>query len=472
MRMQAAALSSCLIAALASLLLLVSLSRAAPPAASDILQANLADAQDASITAKLHPDLPVLGYVTPWNARGKDLVEQFVDKFDLVSPVWYTVHPEKDPKSGSPYTVRGGPPTKDDEEWLARLRRTSGKIRIVPRFTFESWSQQDYVDLLSSSSHWSSLVSSVMAKVLQHDYHGLTLESSASYLLHEPIALLSRTLRSSSTPRTLVLVMPPIRTRTSLHTTKIQREYGAQNTMILQSLPALSKLVDYFSIMTYDMAGPLGRELDLAASDVPKDSPLRKANKGSLRQPGPNTHPDWVRENLVAALKHSVTKVGDKPIQLALDAADLFDSPESVMSRQFLMGLPLYAYAYPIFWIDKATGRGVAHEPAESTQALPIIRGPAKPLTMPDVLALLRKYDPSLETDAQDQIFFDYLDETDGQEVYYRVYTPTRQATEEILHLVQHARSDESDDDAASGAGGGISLWEVGQASIELLSAI
>ena len=55
-----------------------------------------------------HSELTVLGYVTPWNPRGKHLTEEYRRKFDLVSPVWYTVHADESQPGRSQVLVQGG----------------------------------------------------------------------------------------------------------------------------------------------------------------------------------------------------------------------------------------------------------------------------------------------------------------------------------------------------------------------------
>src|SRR5262245_26238945 len=66
-------------------------------------------AADAPRVTKQHPELTVLAYVTPWNARGKGLVDEYREKFDIVCPVWYTIH--VDESQAGVYEVRGAPPT-------------------------------------------------------------------------------------------------------------------------------------------------------------------------------------------------------------------------------------------------------------------------------------------------------------------------------------------------------------------------
>ncbi|EPQ27103.1 uncharacterized protein PFL1_06896 [Pseudozyma flocculosa PF-1] len=495
------------------------------PTTADVLSSRSAsgEALDASSYIKRHPTLPVLGYVTPWNAAGKALVEEFRNKFDLVAPVWYTVHAdEKRTRRQGRYEVRGGPASKADKRWVERLQRPPdayhSPLKVVPRFLLEGWQQRDYVELLSNRTLWSSLASSLVDEVQSRGYDGLVFESSATYLLQEPLSLLATSLHDAG--KLLVLVLPPIRTRTSLGV-RPSSTFESQNTMILQSLPALSKVADYFSIMTYDMTGAGGREAKVAASDLPADSPLRQVKRGTLRQPGPNTHPEWIRENLVAAIESSGSAGGDNdqgaqaPFgidEAAMDPTNPFPSAivsettlSSVLGPKWLMGLPMYGYTYPLFFLDLETGRGIPLDPSSasalhSPTTLPILRGPGRPLTSADIVRLLKTHRPSsLELDDESgESFFDYLEPSsaagsgsDGggggggggggeDKVFWRAYIPTGLSMDTRIEAVLdvqagfdvEAQTAGRDTHGGRAGGQGLALWEVGQADRDLLASL
>lgn len=163
---------------------------------------------------KRHPDLPVLGYVTPWNSRGKQLVEDYRDKFDLISPVWYTVHAD-DTSTDEVYVVRGGPPAKDDEAWYQRLQRPTAwsdpakPLQIVPRFILDGWDQDNFQNLLFNETRWRLLSDAIMDVVVERSFDGLVFESGASYALGAPLTKLSELLHAKD--KLLILVMPPVR---------------------------------------------------------------------------------------------------------------------------------------------------------------------------------------------------------------------------------------------------------------------
>jgi len=163
---------------------------------------------------KRHPDLPVLGYVTPWNSRGKQLVEDYREKFDLVSPVWYTVHADE-AATEEVYVVRGGPPAKEDEAWYQRLQKPTASsdaakpLQIVPRFILDGWDQEDFQNLLFNETRWRLLSDIIVDVVVERSFDGVVFESGASYALGAPLTKLSELLHAKD--KLLILVMPPVR---------------------------------------------------------------------------------------------------------------------------------------------------------------------------------------------------------------------------------------------------------------------
>lgn len=231
--------------------------------------------------------------------------------------------------------------------------------------------------------------------------------------------------------------------------------------MILQPLAGLSHYIDYFSIMTYDMSGPGGRELR-DGTGFPEGSSIRKAiAQGQAREPGPNTSADWVRDNLVAFVEAS-----------AAGAMDPSQSPAEsrLESRKFLMGMPLYGYKYPVLFVDKTTGDFVKR-PAEGTDAetvTPVLRGAGEPVIMTEILDMIKeKKAQVLKSEEDGEYFFDY--EKRPGTGCWRVFLPTSEGISKVFDTIQ----DVVDDDFQYVFGGaGVALWEVGQSSNGLLASI
>lgn len=438
--------------------------------------------------ARRHPELTVLGYVTPWNSAGNELVEIYRDKFDIISPVWYTVHADETNPEHT-YEVRGGPPNGQDVEWYKRLQQPSKSsegadlkpLQIAPRFILDGWSQDDYHKLVFNETRWHLLADAIHNVVKDMSFDGIVFESGATYALAPSLTALSATLHDAG--KILVVVMQPVRTpgeRFDALAGNQAQMVEALNDVILQSLPQLALVTDFFSIMTYDMTGPGGREI--SRRDVSEDSKIGKAAaQGNVREPGPNTSADWVRENLVAFIEASDPSTAN---------GQFFDfRPEDdQVARKFLMGQPLYGYKYPVFYADKISGKIVqptavdpspehammtgsaAPKPRHRAPegAKPILRAGGEPITAREIRDILDEQNPEVfKLEPEGEYYFDYDSKKDKG--YTRIFLPTP----ESLGVVQNTIGGVVEDDLQYPFGGaGIALWEVGQSSEELLASI
>lgn len=405
---------------------------------------------DRAATGRRHPRLPVLGYVTPWNGGGRQMVEQYRERFDMVCPVWYTVHPSDDPTEV--YSVRGGPPGDEDRDWYRTLQQPTPhaatseplkSLQVLPRFILDNWNQDDYRGLLFNQTRWAALSKAVMSVVEDMSFDGVVFESGATHALAGPLSALSDALHGSE--KKLVLVSPPIRASGDGD--------GAggpdpHSSMILKSLPSLTALADYITIMTYDMHGPGGQE---CKAPFPASSPAGLAQKqGNVREPGPNTSAEWVRLNLEAFVGNSEGTEAELEDQQVLYRA--------AGSTKFLMGLPLYGYTYPIMYIDVKKGSGERTKRDKTSKVAGILRGAGKPITVLEIQRLMEADTTyELEETEDGEFFFDYA-EDDGS---WRVFLPTEKSMSKVLDVIE-------DTSTLSG----VALWEVGQTSGELLSTL
>lgn len=461
-----------------------------------LLQATLVRGQPKA--PRRHADLTVLGYVTPWNPAGNQLVEQYRAKFDIVSPVWYTVHADET-KSDQPYEVRGGPPRDEDADWYRRLQQPDGApgddndgaeaaplkpLLVAPRFILDGWAQDDYHRLVFNETRWHLLSDAITAVVHAMSYDGVVFESGATYALAPALAPLSAALRGAA--RVLVVVMQPVRTpgeRFDALAGNQAQMVEALNDVILQSLPQLALVADFFSVMTYDMTGPGGRDIS-PRGVAPGSKIAQAAAQGNVREPGPNTSADWVRENLVAFLEAS------DPSAVANNDPFFDFRPEAhQVARKFLMGQPLYGYKYPVFYADKTTGKVVQPTPVDPAPehalmtgvaapkprhrvpdgATPILRAGGEPITAREIRALLDEHNPEVvRLEPEGEYYFDY-DSSKTDQGHVRVFLPTQESLGHVLDRIW----DVVDDDLQYSFGGaGVALWEVGQSSEELLASL
>lgn len=431
--------------------------------------------------ARHYPNLPVLGYVTPWNPRGKGLVEEHREKFDIISPVWYTIHANEG-AGEELYTVRGGPPSEEDDQWYKRLQQpldteedeeddSPRTLQVTPRFFLDGWKPDDYKGLVLNGTRWRMLSDVIMDVVREKSFDGIVFESGGSYALGPPLTTVSHALHDEG--KILILVMPPTRRPPE------DERSAAHNNMILKPLAGLSHYADYFSIMTYDMTGPGGRQATDAAG-LPGESSVRKAiAQGQVREPGPNTSADWVRDNLVAFVEASQAATPD---QLRFSAL-VENTPLGDHPPRFLMGVPMYGYRYPVMFIDRRTG-DVDEEPlggrgragggggggGTSPAPLPLLAGAGEPVTAAEIVGILHGSgaQSKVSVTEEGEYFFDYLGAPPDLG-HWRVFLPTAESMSGVLGAIQEVVDDEL---MYSFGGAGVALWDVGQSSDDLLATL
>lgn len=389
-----------------------------------------------------HPELPVLGYVTPWHSRGKQLVEDHRGSFDIVSPVWYTVHLNGN-DAAERYTVRGGPPDKDDESWYQRLQKPSPSgskaLQIMPRFLLDGWTQEDYRQLAFNGTLWSQIATVIMQTVEDMSFDGIVFESTASHVLYGPLSELSKRLWVQE--KTMILVLRPTREHDESH-----------EDISEQTVKLLTHVVDYFSVMTYDMTGPGGIEWE---EPFPADSPLHTPQtQHNVRLPGPNTSAAWIRHNIVALRSNQ-----DYDIASNFPVLYSGDGSAKVGLGRFLIGLPLYGYKYPVMFANAESGK-IIQERGEDEDELCIMRGSGEAVVMSQIEDLIEKHQPKLQKEhgKNPEYYFDYVENGSP----WRLYLPTVESMSKILNVISQSSEDQD-------SGCGVALWEVGQSSTELL---
>ncbi|KAH8881935.1 hypothetical protein GQ53DRAFT_464507 [Thozetella sp. PMI_491] len=410
-------------------------------------------AGEAPRAAKQHPELTVLAYVTPWNPRGKDLVDEYREKFDIICPVWYTIH--ADEQAGA-YEVKGAPPTDGDAEWYRQLQQASSTgadpVRVAPRFLLDGWDQADYQALIYNDTRWRLLSDSIVEVVEKMHYDGAVFESGATQALAPPLSVLADSLHAQH--KILVIVSPPIRTATPSDGASV----NAHNDMILGSIASLATAADYLSIMTYDMSGPVGRE---STRSFPEGTPVRAAQqKGRVREPASNTNADWVKENLAAFMLAADPAVAEPEF----GTEQQFRLEPGGATTTFLAGLPLYGYTYPVVFMEERTGRLLTQLPTSKDAAVAVLQGPGEPISTVDIQKLLEQHRAEVLEAHDGEYFFDYVKGNS----FWRTFLPTQ---ESMAHTIATALA-LAQDELHSPGNVGVALWEVGQSSPELLSTL
>ncbi|CAH8607956.1 unnamed protein product [Dicrocoelium dendriticum] len=184
----------------------------------------------------------VLIYVTPWNKRGFEISKTFVAKFDIISPVWFQVLERK-----KAYTVTGIP--NIDTEWMTKLKISNSEAKIVPRFIFEAWKAEHFVETMSEPKNADACITNIVRVLNNHNFDGAVIEIWSQFVgLHErELVLFVQRICGAIHERNLlcILVIPPPVYRDNIEG-RFTRKHFDQ----------LSTHVDYFSLMTYDYSPP------------------------------------------------------------------------------------------------------------------------------------------------------------------------------------------------------------------------
>lgn len=225
-------------------------------------------------------DMPVMGFLTPWNSKGYEYSLRYYHKFTHFSPVWYDIVPSIHNQT----LVRGD--ENMNTEWLKSIEelceesRRSGKncTRIVPRVAWRlnSYSEKDIPDI----------VREVREKVLEkYKYDGIVFEVPTAPQYIPIIKALFESFQSLNPPLEFIVVASPLAIEEAKHLHDF-----------------LTDLVDYSThlmIMTYDASAVHGH-------------------------PGTNAPWDYYEDTVQYLLKPSTKK--------------------RKMLKSLMMGIPFYGY--------------------------------------------------------------------------------------------------------------------------------
>lgn len=273
------------------------------PSAESILK-SIAIPGSSPKTSQASSSLVKLAYVTPWNGRGYDLAKCHASKFTHISPVWYQLSLEYNKKvylSGA-HDV--------DESWLQDLRDASKPPKIVPRVQIQLSRETAEAIRYYPQGQSAMILDALLQEVQKFGYDGLTVELPHPHLFKPLLGLIGEELHAIG--KELILVVPPLHTPEQAGTV-----FG------IEDLRDLEDAVDYFSVMTYDHAGSLGRE-------------------------GPNAPLPWMREVMEGLI--DVDSDDDEDLHSDLEADwETDEISRGLISNKdrtakVLLGLPFYGY--------------------------------------------------------------------------------------------------------------------------------
>lgn len=193
----------------------------------------------ANEPTRKYKDLKLLGFVTPWNAKGKhiSIVEARRGRLDITSPVTWQVHPNG---------LAGG--EDFEKSYYADLLKAG--TRIYPRMLFEGWAAHDFMQLALDPQ---PMINRIDILCDTHKFEGVVLEIWPALISSQAlqnsadsmfglVKAIGEGLRRKNV-RT-VLVLPPYDRDVRIH--NIHKE----------SLQELQLGFSHFIVMTYDYTLP------------------------------------------------------------------------------------------------------------------------------------------------------------------------------------------------------------------------
>jgi len=175
----------------------------------------------------------VIGHITPYYNRGKELAVKYAKKFDVISPVWFIIE-----KSNDSYIIKGK--EHYDKKFIEEIREANSQVKIIPRYLFDR-STILYFHQQSVMYH-GEFIETMSKHIEEYNFDGIELEVSG-YILSvrsreyfvDLINLLGRSLHYSN--KTLIITIYVHRSLT-------------QPLFDLELFEELGNNVDYYNLLT------------------------------------------------------------------------------------------------------------------------------------------------------------------------------------------------------------------------------
>lgn len=240
-----------------------------------------------------------LGYITPWNAKGYDYAIDFVDKLDMVAPVWYTI---KVVSENDKIKLKLEGKHNVDERWLESVSH----IKVLPRFHIQITEASHFEKIANNKQMQTAIYNMMMKEINRHNFAGVVFEADAYGFLtkhtkwNQFIIDMCEQMHKLETPKLFVMPIRPVWPATN------------PNAFNVQDFGLLIKHVDRFSLMTYDF---------------------------SHANPGPNAPIRWV-ENSILTFFSSINNKYKYKMLMGLNFYGKYfktgrDEPEAIVADQY-----------------------------------------------------------------------------------------------------------------------------------------
>lgn len=189
-----------------------------------------------------HYPLINLGYITPWNRKGYDIVKKYAKKFDIISPTWFELESEK---FRDEFNVLIDGANNIDMQLLNDLREANQKVQILPRFHCNSFTLDKMNEFLTEKAI--NKFSRILLRRLKHNkFDGIILDCIQIWINNDVtnkfkaiLPLLSANLKKENMK--FIITAFPLTEGSSI-----------TNSLTKENFKEFAEYIDYFNIMTYD----------------------------------------------------------------------------------------------------------------------------------------------------------------------------------------------------------------------------
>ena len=193
----------------------------------------LLNANNLCISNRTH-NITVHAYFTPWNKLGKNFSVEYSNKFDIISPVWYTAEYKDDSVfiTGSEFY---------DYKYLDHIHQKN--IKIMPRLNFHD-NFPSWIKKLNEERFSNKMIQRIVNYFSDNNFDGITLDIGRYLGQKEyPIILwnLCKNLKYALTKKNMSLIIsfPIVNSEES-------------NLVLIKMMSQFLEVVDIIQVMSYD----------------------------------------------------------------------------------------------------------------------------------------------------------------------------------------------------------------------------
>lgn len=183
-----------------------------------------------------------LAYVTPWKKNGYELIKKYYNKFDIISPVWFELKPERN-NDDNEVNIKIDGANYIDNDFIKDVRNKNSNIKIMPRFRCDDFSLENYINWFSKPT-FNQFLKILLRRLKYNKFDGIVIDCNNIWLAEDSYVALAKAIPDlyqalSSIGMKVIFTLFPYTDTLSVVVNQKRFEF-------------LAKYVDYFNIMTYD----------------------------------------------------------------------------------------------------------------------------------------------------------------------------------------------------------------------------